>query len=213
MTMAKTMRSALCFLAALVALTAHAADAPVVAAKPTDLTAIDVAPGFTTIPGFTPDNRPARVLKAWRENGNAYGYSIYLITTASGMGRSDWNIVPITVPTPWHVQDMLTDTPHTFEDMVRSVRFARGKIGGEESETLVFTATRDVKDDTPAPAQVAFELYRVVVTDEMGDVLERVRTWRSTKKYCNADTALLREVGLALPRDYEGGESEDGCGP
>jgi hypothetical protein len=195
---------------ALVASSAHAADAP--SAKPTDLVPIEIAPGLNTIPGFTQDNRPARVLKAWRENGNSYGYSIYMITTAGGMGRSDWNIVPVTVPTPWQVQDTLTDLPHTFEDMVRSVRFARGKIGGgDEAETLVFTATRDVKDETPAPTQVAFELYKVVVTDEMGDVLERVRTWRSVKTYCNADAALFREAGLALPRDYEGGEREDGC--
>src|SRR4051812_18960953 len=80
------------------AMTAHAADAPVISGKPTDLTAIDIAPGLNAVPGFTPDNRPARVLKAWRENGNAYGYSIYMITTAGGMGRSDWNVVPITVP-------------------------------------------------------------------------------------------------------------------
>jgi hypothetical protein len=42
-------------------------------------------------------------------------------------------------------------------------------------------------------------------------VLERVRSWGSAKKYCNADMALLREVGLRLPPGYEGGEGEDGC--
>ncbi len=64
---------------------------------------------------------------------------------------------------------------------------------------------------TASATPVTFELYHVVITDEMGDVLERVRAWRSVKKYCNADTALLREVGLALPPGYEGGESDDGC--
>lgn len=192
----------------LAALSAQAADAPT---KPADFVAIDVGPGFNTIPGFTPDGRPARILKAWRENGNAHGYYTYVITTSAGMGRGDWNIVPITVPTPFSSQDVLRDDPHAFEDMVRSVRFARGKIGGDEAETVLLVATREFKDAIPNPAPVRFELYRVVVTDEMGDILERVRSWRSAKSYCHADAALLHEAGLALPPDYEGGEREDGC--
>lgn len=191
----------------------QAAEAPPAAqsTRPVDLVAIDVGPGFNTIPGFTPDGRPARILKAWRENGNANGYYTYVITTSAGMGRGDWNIVPITIPTPFSTQDVLRDEPHAFEDTVRSIRFARGKIGGEETEAVLLIATREVKDAVPNPVPVRFDLYRVVITDEMGDVLERVRSWRSVKSYCHADAALLHEVALALPPDYEGGEREDGC--
>lgn len=200
--------SAMCTLFALVLLAATGASA---ADKPLDLVPIEIAPGLTTIPGFTPDNRPATVLKLWRENGNAHSYSIYAVSTADNSGRGGWNVVPVIVPTPFHVSDTLRDDPHASEDVVRSVRFARGRIGGEQTEALLLIATREVKDVIPDPAPVTFELYHAVVTDEMGDVLERVRTWRSAKSYCNADMALLREVGLALPRDYEGGQSDDGC--
>lgn len=202
------------FFALLICLPAFAAEAPS-ATAPTNLVTIDIAPGVNTIPGFTPDNRPAHVLRAWRENGNAHGYSVYVVTSASGVGTGAWNIVPIIVPTPWQVRDTLTDAPHAFEDVVRSVRFARGRIGpandGADAETVLLIATRQAGASIPDPSLVDFELYRVVVTDEMGDVLERVRAWRSTRTYCNADMALLREVGLVLPRDYQGGQNEDGC--
>jgi hypothetical protein len=210
MTKVETMRCKFALLIfATLAVPAQAADAP--AAKPLDLVPIELARGITQIPSFTQDGRPARVLKAWRENGNGHGYFTYVITISGGAGQEgDWNLVPVTVPTPWSVQDTLTDAPHTFEDVARSVRFARGRLD-EQAEVLLFTATREIANSYADPTPVTFELYRVVVTDEMGDVLERVRSWRSAKNYCNADMALLREVGLRLPPGYEGGEGETGC--
>jgi hypothetical protein len=194
---------------ALPALPATAAE-PVPPRPAAALVPIELGPGITQVPDFTPDGRAARILRSWRENGNAHGYFVYVVTTSREAGQGDWMLVPISIPTPWQMRDTLTDAPHTFEDMARSVRFARGQLDGE-AEMFLFTATREIKGSYADPTPVDFELYRVVVTDEMGDVLERVRNWRAAKRYCNADAALWHEVGLALPTDYAGGAGEDGC--
>jgi hypothetical protein len=189
------------------------------AAEPaiTDLLPIRLVAGPNKLPRFAQDGREALITLGWRDNGNAHGYDLYLVMLPTKPGAGDWNVVGI-FPAGFEsrIEDTIRDDPHVGEDVVRSVRFAHGRFDGKP-ETLLITATRDIDIAVgiPGPSYVAFAVYRLARSDGGGgstqDYFERLSLSRSSTKFCNAEMALFKRFGLALPMSYAGAKTEDGC--
>lgn len=162
--------------------------------------------GMNKIDRFASDGRPAIIAKGWRENWNAHGYNFFLVLMPSSMGKTDWNVVDI-VSEEQDPSDFIRDYPHTEDDFVRSVRFARAKLNGVAT-TLLITATRETADmPIPHPSIVIFEVYKLEKNHEIGttrDIFKRVLKWQSNKKYSNSDVALQKELGLPGQNNIEG---------
>jgi hypothetical protein len=182
----------------------------------TDLTAIPLQSGFNDVPAFAPDGRNAMVALGWRDNGNAYSYHLMLILMRPAPG-SPWNVVSV-APSDGSakVEDVVTDSPHTGEDTLRSFRLARGKVDGEPA-TLLLVATRETgsSTDLATASPVTFEVFRLVrnhgdigVTQDFFGLLQKTR---STTKFCNADIALIRQYGLPPRAGDDASSSPDGC--
>lgn len=182
----------------------------------TDLVPIPLKSGPNTIERFAPDGRTAIVTLGWRENGNAHAYDLYLVLMP-GRGGAGWNVVGFDNLTAsgGGFEDTIRDAPHTGEDVVRSVRFVRGRVDGEPA-TFAFVANRDIdpEEGIPGPAFVDFTVYRLVPGESSGttaDMFQPVETLRSTTRFCHAEKALLRQFGIPLTKGYAGPDTADGC--
>jgi hypothetical protein len=188
---------------------------PAIAAEPaiTDLTEIRLDYGMNTVPRFAPDDRTAQILKAERPNGNAHGYNLYVVMLPT---NGYFQVVAVDQPndSPF---DVLRDEPHTGEDVVRSVRFAHGKVDGSPA-TLLITADRQItfgqETGYSAATDVIVTVYRLDSHDGVGrtpDMFLPIREIHTKDHYCHADAALRKQFGLPLPESYEGPATDDGC--
>lgn len=168
-------------------------------------------PGVNTVADFAGDGRTAQIVEGWRDNGNAHGYHLYVVLLPTLSGAQDWNVVGVDGP---HFGDTITDAPHTGEDVVSSVVFAKGLFDGRQA-TLLLTATRQWKDSIPEPARTQIQAYVLRRSDgdvgETQDYFQPVASYMTETKYCNADAALNAELGIPLPRNYAGGDAQTGC--
>jgi hypothetical protein len=178
----------------------------------TGIKPIPLAGTVNEIPDFTPDGRNAIIVKAY---GN--GAWVYLVMVPPQPGYSSdgngWNIVFIS-NRDGQLAETITDSPHTGEDYVRSVVFARGKIDGADA-TLLITAERRIEGPIPDPAIVTYSVY--VLEHDLGahagdiEIFRLDRSWDSTQKFCNSDFAMTAEFGLPLPANGAYLRVPDGC--
>lgn len=192
---------------------------PAAAAQPqhrlTDLVAIPLKPGPNTIEHFAPDGRSAIVTLGWRENGNAHGYDLYLVLMQGNGGGSEVVGFDTLTKDGGGFEDTIRDDPHTGEDVVRSVRFMRGKIDGQPG-TFVFVAQRgfDPDEGIPGPSLVDYTVFRLVPGEDVGttsDMFQPVVALQSTTRFCHAEKALKQQFGIPLTRSYAGPDTADGC--
>ena len=163
-------------------------------------TPIRLVTGINRIPNITGTGEAGTITLGWRENGNAWGYDIYTVSVHGSVVTID-------------DKDYLTDTPHTGDDMIRSVRFARGVYGGQQT-LFVLVATRSIARSAIDPARTTINIYVLAKNDGgLGTPYEfrAQRTFTASSLYCNADAALLTEVGLPLTRSYSGAYTATGC--
>lgn len=204
----------------LAALLALGMAGPAAAAEPakhrfTELAPIPLKPGPNTIERFAPDGRSAIVTLGWRENGNAHGYDLYLVLMAGNSGVPEVVGFDTLTREGGGFEDTIRDDPHTGEDVVRSVRFVRGKIDGQPG-TFVFVAQRgfDPEEGIPGPSLVDYTVFKLVPGEDVGttsDMFQPVETVQSTTKFCHAEKALLKQYSLPLTRSYAGPDTADGC--
>lgn len=180
----------------------------------TELAPIPLRIGVNRVQRFARDGREAQIVLGWRDNGNAHSYDLFLVLMPLRPGGSDWNVVGVEHEAD-RFEDVIRDQPHTGEDMVRSIRFAHGRLNGTP-ETLLLTATREMSPEgIPAPSAVVFEVFRLVASDGVPgttrDYFERVARMRGATLFCNAEVALSRAFGLP-PRGAAGApRTPDGC--
>lgn len=190
--------------------------APLAAQQVADVTAIPLRAGVNRIDRFASDGREAQVVLAWRDNGNAHGYSLLLVMLPGRAGASDWNVVGVEpAETGEMFRDVIRDQPHTGEDVVRAVRLARGNLDGRPA-TLLLTATRDLGEEHfLAPVPVRFEVF--ALASGRGDVgvtrdyFRRVLVERSDRRFCNAELALAQRFGLPIRGERNLANRRDGC--
>lgn len=175
----------------------------------TELKPIPLAQGVNRISDFSRDGREALVVLGWRDNGNAHGFDVFMVMLPTSKGGSDWNIVlgP-------DGKEVIVDQPHLGEDMVRSVRFARGKLDGF-NDTFLITATREVEEGYAEPATTRIGFHKLsggfIDIGTTFDYFETVYEFTTEKQYCNAEYALQSELGLPARQKFEGVDPATGC--
>ena len=181
-----------------------------------ELVPIPLRSGVNQIERFAPDGRNALIILSWRENGNAHAYDLFLVLLPSRLGATDWNVVGVDFTMPdRQFEDTIRDAPHTGDDMVRSVRFVRGRLNGKPA-TLLLAATRELSDDgIPAPSLVNFDVF--VLQQSQGDVgvtrdyFSQIARHRSTSMFCNAEVALSAQFALPIRRQRDWPNTPSGC--
>lgn len=156
--------------------------------------------GVNRIDNIAGDGPPGTISLQWRENGNAWGYDIYTVAVRGSVATLDGH-------------DQITDSPHTGEDVITSVRFARGVALGRRT-LLVLIASREIRESVPDPAKTRIRIYALARNaDGIGTPYEfrKVSQFDARRQYCNADMALKMELGLPLARSYSGPATPDGC--
>lgn len=182
---------------------------------------IQVGYGISTIKHFAPDDRDATILKVWRENFNAHGYMLFVVMLPRSAVRlpraGALSVVSVEQPDDAPL-DVLRDDPHTGEDVVRSIRFARAEIAGV-SATLPIIAERLISfgdgKSYVGLSPVEITVYQLDTHGEQccrtPDMFLPVAVLHPPGGYCHADKALAKALGLALPVDYHGPNTDDGC--
>jgi hypothetical protein len=182
-------------------------------ARLSGLRVIALRPGVNSIQNLSGDGRTGKIIDAWRGNGNAHGYSVYMVLLPAADG--DHSLQVVGIDDGKAVSDFARDDPHTGEDALGSVVFARGSLDGKPT-TLLIEATRDFpKTSIPDPSPTTIAIY-ALRRFERGfgstpDDFELVFELRTTRTYCHSEMALHQELGLPLSRDYGGSAKPDGC--
>jgi len=172
----------------------------------TDLTGIPLQIGPNRISRFAPDGRDAEIILAWQSDGRGGGRDVFFVTMPRGPD-GEWRTVDLLEganPTP---SAIITDDPGQGHDVIRSVRFARGRVDGETA-TLLLIATRAAIDQT-GPSNTLYEVYRLM---QIGgkDQFRQISQQLLPDRYCNADVALTVASGLPLRSSYRGPRGSDG---
>ena len=164
------------------------------------LVPISLHPGTNQIANFAGDGKTGTISLYWRENGNAWGYNILSVSAGGSLATVEG-------------KDHFTARPHTGEDVITSVRFARGRYKGHLT-TFALVADRNIVDAVPNPAATTITIYALTRSDEpVGTpyLFAKVNALHPKRRYCDADMALKTEVGFPLPTDYSGPAAVDGC--
>lgn len=186
-----------------------------------DAKPFDLIHGVNRVRNFDDFGKSAQIVYAWRENMNAHGYGIYSVLMQRPDDPKDWNLVIFETHAGnrkgGSELDALYDEPFDGEQVIASVRFAKGRWRGRLA-TLAITARRDLSsaESFADPSPVKFDIYHLV--ENKGGVpgwpyyyFDRVAHFTSDKPYCNSDLALAKELELPLPTDYQGNNEDDGC--
>ncbi|MBB5708865.1 hypothetical protein [Sphingomonas xinjiangensis] len=165
-----------------------------------DLTPIRLQAGVNPVQDIAGDGQNGSISLDWRENGNAWAYDIFMVRVGGSIATIG-------------DKDFITDQPHTGEDAIRAVRFARGKHAGK-STTFALVADRKIEEAVPDPAATTITIYALVANEDgIGTPYHFVQAKQlhSKRRYCNAHMALFTELRLPLPKSYDGLSSPDGC--
>ncbi|ATY31697.1 hypothetical protein CVN68_06720 [Sphingomonas psychrotolerans] len=185
------------FAAAAVCIAAPASAGP---ADWPDLTPIRLHAGVNKIVDIAGDGKPGTIRLDWRDNGNAWSYDIFTVKVKGSIATVDG-------------KDRFTDSPHTGEDVIASVRFARGTHRGRTT-TFALVSHREVAESVPDPAVTTITLYALERnTGGLGTpyIFTKVAKVTPERLYCHADMALKTELGFPLTKSYDGLPSIDGC--
>ena len=164
------------------------------------ITPIRLHSGTNPISNIAGDGVSGSISLDWRENGNAWSYDIYTVRVGGSVVTIDG-------------ADRLTDSPHTGEDVIKSVRFGRASYAGRQT-LFALIAEREIVDSVPAPARTAIKVYALVQNDSgLGTPYEfkLIKRLIARRPYCNADMALQSEMGFPVAKSYSGAHSISGC--
>jgi hypothetical protein len=131
---------------------------------------------------------------SWKDDGNGRGHDVFT-ATVPGVGA-------ILMP-DGHA---IADDPADDQDMRRSVRFARGQLGGEDAVVLLIAQ----RDPGRGATRTTYRMYRLM-HDPEGFRFVLLTEAQLPSRYCNADAALSVASGLMLRESYRGARTMDGC--
>lgn len=177
--------------------------------------------GVNEIPSFLPDGRAATIVMAHRDNGNAHGYDVYLVYASSGKPGGSSPAVPEIIdvePAAGHgvSSDTIRDEPFDSEAGIGALRFVRERVGGRSSIALVQArrqVTTAARSTDPVPVELT--VWRLDGPADLAGrtsyVLREASRSVTTRRYCNATSALWTEWGVAYPDGWDGAVAADGC--
>ena len=182
----------------------------------TDLRPIPLQPGVNPIDHLVPNGGPGLIVLAWRDNGNAWGYDTCTVLLQDH-GR--WQLAGIEHPAPKPGLDddfalAASDSPHTGEDAITAIRFARAQLDGHPT-TLLLEAIRTYPETPYDPAPTAYDVYALTPNTEgpgrTTAYFRRIQHQDLPAKYCHAEAALSQASGLPLRPSYGGKDTPTGC--
>ncbi|MBY0334163.1 MAG: hypothetical protein K2X49_26190 [Acetobacteraceae bacterium] len=162
---------------------------------------IPLAWGPNQVARFTEDGREGIVIRAWRDNGNAWGYQILMFLVQGHPGSEPWQVASIEPGgDPQPLRDLATVRPHA-DGALEAARLLRGRLDGRISVFLAVARRTLTPGASPAEAsQAQVILYRLEQGGEPGltaDVFRPVRTFRTRNAYCDAE--MLIDTVLGIP--------------
>ncbi len=177
-----------------------------------------VMEGANLLPAFAPDGRQGLIVSGAPNTATASGaYTAYMVLLRRAQPERGWSLVRFATGddahghSPW--ENTIIDIPHTGEDQIKSVRFARAEVNGVP-ETVVITAERDMSEaeTIPDPAHVHFTLLKLVVDPAFAEeTFEIAGHLRSKACFSNSDAALEVELGIAAPDPTQGKPAAEPC--
>lgn len=141
----------------------------------------------------------------WRENGNAWSYHLYTVTTRDTEQPGRTSLIDTENPDhAGQLLDMLQDSPHTGEDAVQTIHFASARINGTPA-LLLFVTTRDTgTNPVPQPSPAHIRVYQLTQGDgEPGSTpfyFALRTTLASPVTTCHADIALSAATKIPFVR-------------
>ena len=168
------------------------------------LTPVRLQSGVNPISNIAGDGKSGSISLGWRDNGNAWGYNIFTVMVGNNI---------VTHEVDGKDFDQFRDSPHTGDDMITSVRFARGVFRGRKT-LMALVANRDFQTSIPDPAIATITIYALIANNEgVGTPYQftRIANRVTKRSYCNADMALKTELGFPLNGSYSGPKTADGC--
>ena len=183
-----------------------------------DLVPVSLHPGVNHVPGFLVGGGTATIVEAWRGNGNAHGYHVWMVLAGPSEGNPV-GVVGVAGDEHFPVFATVSDNPFDGERILGAVRFATGRIAGKPATLLIEASLDESPSGVLADHSTAtIDWYRLDhvadPTDTVGrttDEFVPIGRVRTTKRYCNADLAMRDEARLPLPRDFDGFNRVDGC--
>ncbi len=182
-----------------------------------NIAVIPVHAGVNVIDSFAADGRAATIVRAWRDNGNAHGHVVYLVTMARpNCGDGDKACVVAVDDGSGLLQDIIGASPFDGERVLQTVRFAHANIDGAAATVMIRADLGEAKSGVladHAPAAVSVYVLRNpgVEVGTTPDVFKLALKVRAVGEFCNADMALHMTFSLPLPSDYAGGRAPSGC--
>jgi hypothetical protein len=179
----------------------------------TDIRPITLHPGINTARAFAPDGKTAMIVQAWRGNGNAHGYHIWLVLTPDAEGQPPG---AADIETENTSADLIRDDPFDGERTLGVIRFARAKVNGKPASILIDAHLDDAPSGVLADhATATIRIYQLSRADEpvgdTPDVFKLISTLHTTRRFCNAEMALKVALDVPLSADYGGANQVDGC--
>ncbi|MBF0858319.1 hypothetical protein HKD24_03700 [Gluconobacter sp. LMG 31484] len=167
--------------------------------------AATVSAEITDIHPIVINNRPVTLHPAgfpdvtitplWRENGNAWSYTLYAVSTRDTEQPDRTSLVDTEDPdNGGQLLDVLRDIPHTGEDAIQTIHFAFARANGKPA-FLLFVTTRDTgAHPVPQPSPAHVRIYQLTRGDgEPGTTpfyFALRTTLASPVTTCHADIAL-----------------------
>ena len=182
-----------------------------------DIAVIPIHAGVNTVDRFAPDGRSATIVRAWRDNGNAHGHIVYLVTMARpDCGGGDKACVVDVDDGQTPLQDTIGASPFDGERVLQAVRFAHATVDGAPATVMIRADLGEAKSGVladHAPAGISLYVLRSpgIEVGTTPDVFKLAFKVRAVGTFCNADMALHVAMGLSLPTDYAGGKGPGGC--
>jgi len=169
------------------------------------LTAIHLHSGENKISNIAGDGVNGSINVFWTDNGNAWGHEEYVVVA----GGSTTMVID-TKKNDQPDGPLMIASPHTGEDFITSVRFARGMFEGKRTLFLI-RAERDLAkakgNCVPCLAPTKFFLYTLIKAE--GGVggapyaFVFLKAVDAKHLYSDADQALHAELGFPLKLRYE----------
>ncbi len=148
---------------------------------------------------ITISNRDVMIVRGAYVSGDAWGGDTYLVLMKQG---NKWQLARPEMGA--RDNTLIAEVPHTYEDGVVSIDFLIPK-GGNSSKTAsdlyLLETARHYRSSPIEPVPAVFTLY--VLSRENDDLgvlhLRKLQTETSTARYCSANLAAYRELGIPLP--------------
>ncbi len=179
-----------------------------------NMSAIILKEGINEIKNFSPNGEDGIILKAWRDNGNAHGYWLYVVMLPKEKPALGWNIIGIE-DNSGSIEDSLRDNPHTGEDYIKTVLFANGLLDGARG-TFLIIAERDLThaENLGAPAETIITTYKLVPQEipvgQTPYIFKKIHEQRTKALFCNSNLALSKTLNLSFSLG-EISNKNDGC--